>query len=217
MKLTKHPARKILLTLSLVLILLWIVLGTGTSLAWFADTSDEVNNVFNFAEFDLMVEYRDKNGNYQELEGATEVFDREALYEPGYVQMIYLRVTNNGTVPFRFKTAVRVTDYTEAVNFFGQKFLLQDYLRFGMVFASGEAALDALVKPRENAVAYANTLLNNYPEEYLQLQPKESAYIAVIVRMPEDVDNIANYRDETIPRVEFGLTVTVTQLNAPIS
>jgi hypothetical protein len=217
MKLKKHSVRKILLTLSLFLILLWVVLGAGTSLAWFADTSEAAHNVFNFAEFDLTVEYRDKNGNYQDMEGATEVFDREALYEPGYVQVVYLRVTNKGTVPFRFKTAVRVTDYTEAINFFGQKFLLQNYLRFGMVSASSEAALDALVRPRENAVVYANTLLNNYPVEHLQLQPKESAYIAVIVRMPEDVDNIANYRQEIIPRVELGLTVTATQLNAPMS
>lgn len=215
MKLNKHSVIKILLSLSLVLILLWIILGAGASLAWFADSSNEVNNIFHFAEFDLQVEYRDKNGDYRDLEGATKIFDNEARYEPGYVQTIYLRVTNNGTVPFKFKTAVRVTDYTEASNFFGQKFHLQDYLRFGMVSATDESALDALVNPRENAVRYANTLLNNYPGEYSLLQPHESVYIAVIVRMPEDVNNVANYRGDTVPRVELGLTVTASQLDAP--
>lgn len=215
MKLNKHSVIKILLSLSLVLILLWIILGAGASLAWFADSSNDVNNIFHFAEFDLQVEYRDENGNYYDLDGATEVFDKEALYEPGYVQVVYLRVTNNGTVPFKFKTAVRVTDYTEATNFFGQKFHLQEYLRFGMVSAADEAALDALVKPRENAVRYADTLLNNYSEDYPRLDPNESVYIAMVICMPENVDNIANYRGDIIPRVELGLTVTASQLDAP--
>lgn len=215
MRLTKYSFRKILLALSLVLILLWIILGAGASLAWFADSDNAVNNVFHFAEFDLLVEYRDENGIYQDLEGATKVFDDKALYEPGYVQVVYLRVTNNGTVPFRFKTAVRVTDYTEAVNFFGNKFHLQDYLRFGMVTAAEESALDALVNPRENAAIYADSLLNNYSKEYPQLDPKESVYIAMIIHMPENVNNVANYRGDIIPRVELGLTVTATQLDAP--
>lgn len=192
-------------------------MGAGTTVAWFADTADPVNNVVHFAEFELSVEYRDENGDYQDLESATEVFDNEALYEPGYTQVAYLRVTNNGTVPFRFKTAVRVADYTEAVNYFDQKFLLQDYLKFGIVSAQSETALDALVKPREDAVSYANALLNNYSEEYPLLNPQKSVYIAVIVRMPENVNNIANYRGDTVPRVELGLTVTAIQLNAPES
>lgn len=214
MKLTKYSFRKILLALSLALILVWVLMGTGASLAWFSDSDNAVNNIFHFAEFDLVVEYRDENGDYQNLEGATEVFDKETLYEPGYVQIVYLRVTNNGTVPFRLKTAVRVTDYTEAVNSFGYKFHLQDYLRFGMVTATEESALDALVKPRENAVIYANSPLNNYTEKYPRLEPNESVYIAMIIRMPVDVNNVANYRGDTIPRVELGLTVTATQLNA---
>ena len=214
MKLTKYSVRKIVLALSLIMILIWLFMGTGASLAWFYDSDNDVKNVFHFAEFDLVAEYRDQNGDYQDLEGATKVFDDKALYEPGYVQVVYLRITNNGTVPFKLKTAVRVTDYTEAVNFFGHKFHLQEYLRFGMVTATSETALDALVTPRESAVYYANSMLNNYTEDYPQLDPNESIYIGLIVRMPEDVNNVANYREDLIPRVELGITVTATQLNA---
>ena len=35
--------------------------------------------------------------------------------------------------------------------------------------------------------------------------------MALIVRMPEDVTNMANYRGDVIPRVELGLIVTATQ------
>ena len=214
MKLTKYTLRRFVLALSLSMILVWLFMGTGASLAWFYDTDNDVKNVFNFAEFDVVAEYRDANGVYQDLEGATEVFDDEALYEPGYVQVVYLRITNNGTVPFKLKTAVRVTDYTEAVNYFGHKFLLQDYLLFGMVTTNSEAALEALITPREDAVFYANEPLDNYFEEYPQVNPDESVYIGLIVRMPEDVNNVANYREDVVPRVELGITVTATQLNA---
>ena len=207
--------KKIALSLSMFLILMWMVLGTGTSLAWFTDESEEANNIFHFADFDLVVEYRDENGNYHDLEGATKVFDDEALYEPGYVQVVYLRITNNGDVPFKFKTAVNVVDYTEATNFFGNKFLLQDYLRFGLTVAKEEAVLEAMVETREQAEALANTPLSNYATDYAVLDAKDTVYMAVIVRMPEDVDNVANYRNDLIPRVFLGLIVNASQLDVP--
>lgn len=211
----KDKMKKLALSLSMFLILMWMVLGTGTSLAWFTDTSEEVNNIFHFADFDLLVEYRDADGNYHDLEGATKVFDDEALYEPGYVQVIYLRVTNNGEVPFKFKTAVNVVDYTEATNVFGKKFLLQDYLRFGLAVAEEEAEMDAMVATREQAEALANTPLSNYETKYAVLDEKDSVYMAVIVRMPKDVDNVANYRNDVIPRVLLGLIVNASQTDAP--
>jgi hypothetical protein len=197
------------------MIFMWLLLGTGTSLAWFTDRGEEQNNIFHFAEFDLVVEYRDKDGNYQDLEGASKVFDDEALYEPGYVQVVYLRIKNNGSVPFKFKTAVSVMDYTEAVNFFGQKFHLQDYLKFGIAVANSEEELDTVVRPRENATALANMPLSRYDSDYAVLAEQASVYMAVIVRMPRDVDNVANYRGTVIPRVELGLIVNASQLNAP--
>ena len=58
------------------MIFLWLIMGAGTSLAWFTDRDDELNNIFHFAEFDLVVEYRDENGIYQDLEAATEEIGR---------------------------------------------------------------------------------------------------------------------------------------------
>ena len=208
----KKPFKKIALALSLCLILLWTVLGTGASLAWFTDTDEEIKNIFHFAEFDLEVEYRDKNGDYHDLEGATEVFDDDALYEPGYVQVVVLRVTNKGTVPFTFKGAVTVTDYTEATNVFGQRFHLQDYLRFGLVNAPTEQALDAKIADRDLAAAAADMPLNYYSTDSATLDAGASTYIALVVRMPKEVDNFANYRGDTIPRVELGIIVTADQL-----
>ena len=212
---SRKPMKKIALTLSVFLILMWLVLGTGTSLAWFTDTDEEINNVFQFAEFDLVVEYLGEDGEYHDLQGATKVFDDEALYEPGYTQVVYLRVTNNGDVPFKFKTAVRVKDFTEAYNAFGQRFHLQDYLEFGIVTADTPEALATFVGERDTARQYADRPLNNYSENYPRLEPDASVYMAVVVHMPEKVDNVANYREGNVPRVELALTITASQMNAP--
>ena len=204
---------RIALALSIVILIAWGIIGTGASLAWFTDTDEEVKNVFQFAEFDLDVEYRDENGSWKTIEGSTEIFDDEALYEPGYTQVVYLRVTNNGTVPFKFKTAVRVTDYTTATNAFGRPFHLQDYLKFGLMEAvSAEEEMDALVATRAQAKQYATMPLNNYAAEKAELDAGQTVYMALIVRMPEEVDNAANYRGGVIPKVELGITVTAEQI-----
>lgn len=203
--------KKIAFTLSIGLILLWMILGAGTSIAWFSDSTPEMQNVFHFADFELAVSYRQENGTYKEIEADTKVFDEHALYEPGYVQVVYLKVENKGAVPFDFYTAVNVTEYTVAENVWGDPFILQDYLLFGLVTGADEASLDALVGTREQACACANLELNQYASEKAALGAGETAYVAVIVRMPEEVDNRANYRGDVIPEVNLGLIVRATQ------
>ena len=204
--------KRIALTLSLSMILLWTVLGTGASLAWFADTSTEVNNIFHFAEFDLEVSLRQDDGTYIPLDGQTKVFDENALYEPGYVQTVILRVENKGSVPFDFKTAVSVTDYTPATNALGWTFELQNYLAFGIVTADTEAELMETLATRQQAFAQADQMpLNNYSTDIAALAAKGEAYVAIIVAMPETVGNEANYREDTQPRVELGVIVSATQ------
>ena len=203
--------KKVALSLSLMLILLWGLLGAGASLAWFADTDEGVKNVFHFAEFDLEVYHRLDNGQWEEIRQDTKIFDDDALYEPGYTQVVYLKIENKGTVPFDFKAAVTVTDYTWATNVLGQKFSLQEYLKFGLVIAEEEDELLQKMADRELANQAANMPLSRYATEKAPLDAKDTVYMAIIVRMPEEVDNVANYRGDVIPRVELGLIVTATQ------
>lgn len=203
--------KKIALSVSLVLLLLWGCLGAGASLAWFVDTDEEVKNVFHFAEFDLEVSHRLEDGTWETVGQETKIFDDEALYEPGYTQVVYLKIENKGTVPFDFKTAVTVTDYTLATNVFGQSFQLQDYLKFGLTTADTEEALQAKVADRNLANKVATMPLSNYATEVASLDAKGTVYMAIVVRMPEDVSNAANYRGDVIPRVNLGLIVTATQ------
>ena len=207
----RNKYKKIALCVSLLLVAAWCILGTGASLALFVDTDEEVKNVFHFAEFELEVSHRLEDGTWEKIEQDTKIFDDEALYEPGYTQVVYLKIENKGTVPFDFKTAVSVTDYTLATNVFGQSFQLQDYLKFGLTTADTEEELFEKVATRNLAKELAVMPLSNYSTETASLDAKGTVYMALIVRMPEDVTNMANYRGDVIPRVELGLIVTATQ------
>ena len=208
----KTPYKQIALALSLCALIIWGILGTGASLAWFTDTSPEINNIFHFAEFDLVVSHRLTDGKWEEVDSQSKIFDEEALYEPGYVQVVYLKVENKGTLPFEFYTSVNVNGCIVATNVFGQEFMLQDYLKFGVTTADSEDAMKNSVPNREKAVEIADMPLHNYDSETAVLNPGATKYIALIVRMPEEVGNVANYRGNTVPKVELGITVKADQI-----
>ena len=208
----KTPYKRIALVISLIALVIWAVLGTGASLAWFSDTSSEINNIFHVADFDLVVSHRLTDGKWEEVDSLTKIFDEEALYEPGYVQVVYLKIENKGDREFNFYTAVNVNGCTVATNVFGHQFLLQDYLKFGVVEADTEQAMKDSVPDREAAVEIADMPLHNYDTTVATLEPGGTSYLALIVRMPEEVDNVANYREDTVPKVELGITVKAEQI-----
>lgn len=209
----KKPYKKLALALSLCAILVWGVLGTGASLAWFTDTSEEVTNIFHFADFELAVSHRLDSGAWETIDGKTDIFDDEALYEPGYVQVVYLKVENKGDVPFNFHTALSVTkNNTPATNVFGQRFYLQDHLKFGVAVAKTEQAMEEKVATRDLANRLATMKLNNYSTDAAELGAGETAYIALVVAMPDRVGNEANYRGDTVPKVDLGIIVKAEQI-----
>ena len=212
----KKTFTKTALALSVCLVILWGLLGTGASIAWFVDESPELENTFNFAELKLKVSHKLEDGSYEPINSQTEVFDDEALYEPGYVQVVYLKVENEGDVPFEYKLAVDVNSVTVAKSVLGNDIYLPNYLKFGVLFSADEAELTREVAKvlaiKDFAQETGNYPLNTYSEKDNVTVPVDGErYIAIIVCMPEEVGNAANYRGEVVPRVDRGLTVTASQ------
>lgn len=206
------------LALSVCALLVSVLLGTGASLAWFSD-SDEVENLFYVADFDLDVSYMDENDTYQPLQSTTKLFNEHALYEPGYTQVVYMKIENKGVRPFDFKTAVTVIRSEESTSLLNEPLFLHKYLRFGLVTDTTEAGLMAKVDTREEAAACATMALGNYYQENryesgpTELAGGNTMYAAVVIAMPETVGNEGNYRGK-VPEVELGIAVTATQIEA---
>ena len=203
---------KTALALSVCLMIIWCILGTGSSIAWFVDESPEIRNNFNFAEFKLVVSHKTENG-YEEVKSNTKIFDDEALYEPGYVQVVYLKIENKGTVGFNYDLAVvpNLQTIVRAKNVYGQDIYLPEFLQFGVVFADTEAELTQKLANRSLTEQQATNALSSYTSEPGNLQAEGEAFVAVIVRMPKEVGNVANYRDNNPPSIELGITVQAMQ------
>lgn len=212
---------KVALAFSACLFVLWWALGTGATLAWFSD-ADTVRNEFQVGLLQLDVSYRnDIVTEYTPLEGTTKAFNDEALYEPGYTQVVYLKIDNPGNMAFRYKVAVTVEDAANGKNAWGEEIYLPNYLRYGVVFGETEAAVEEQVKDRLAARMEAPNdwgLLGTWSDvsPYTFDVGEDSHYAALIVYMPEKVGNAANYRGPTEPRVALGITVSAQQANTPI-
>lgn len=217
----KKKWRKAALSLSACLFVLWWALGTGATLAWFSDT-DTVRNEFQIGLLKLGVSYKnDIVTDYTPLQGATKAFNDEALYEPGYTQVVYLKIENKGDVDFNYKVAVTVDKVITGKNEWGEDIYLPNYLRYGVVFAESEADLQEEVKNRLEARTHAPNewgTLGTWSKisPYTFVAGEDAHYAALIVYMPEEVGNAANYRGFTEPRVELGITVFAQQANAPM-
>lgn len=209
------------LILSVCMLILWAAMGTGTTIAWFTDTTPVVKNTFLIGYLDLDVYYKnDVVREYTPVENDTPVFNDQALYEPGYTQVVYLRIENNGEIDFNYKLSVDRNSYQDSINTLGTTLHLPQYLRFGVVFGADEASLtrdvaQALTE-RETMEAL---LLNQYSKADTETVPVGGVrYAALIVFMPESVGNEANYQaGAKVPMVELGLTVYAQQADTPLS
>ena len=219
MKVNNRTLTKSALSGSILILLLWLLLGTTTTVTWFTDTDDTVNS-FVYGNVDVKVEYRkDSRSNWDVVSERTNLFNDEALYEPGYTQVVQLKISNIGNVPFNYRLAVNATDRIIARNYYNQTLCLSEYLKFGVVFADSLTEIENLTSSRELLAERIETeklslcRTNSYAPNEATLQPEKVKYVALVVTMPTDVGNEANYHGEEAPYVELGITVLASQLN----
>lgn len=210
---------KVALILSICIMLLWAMLGTGATIALFTDVPEADENTFLIGKLDLDVEYKnDVVTDYTPMDTQTSVFNDQALYEPGYTQAVYLKITNNGNVDFEYRLSVDMLSYVDGTSVNGTNLHLPEFLRFGVIFGATEAELDRALA-RENAVqdmeAYCLDTFSQ--KDTVTVEPGQVRYAALVVFMPEEVDNAANYRGTDVPQVDLGLTVYAQQAGTPMA
>ncbi len=208
------------LVMSMLSLLLCVSMLVGTTFAWFTDSVTSGTNKIIAGNLDVELEYAKvvdgKLGAWTKVAGATEIFDSNALWEPGRVEVAYLKVSNLGTLALKYQLSVNVDSETPAMNVDEKEFKLSEHLVFKVVEMSGSMTT---YTDREAVQVAAGTELglNEYNGKTKALDPKDGEndedYVALIVYMPENVGNEANYRGEA-PVINLGVNLYATQVEA---
>lgn len=209
--------KRALLTSVLALVLSLAML-VGSTFAWFTDTASTGVNRIVSGNLDVGLQYwgvgEDGQKKWLTAENSKELFDENALWEPGYTQIVYLKVKNNGNLALTYAMQITPVHETVGVNVDGEEFKLSDYIKFGWrtFTVDGDGAPVAL--DREAAQtgvgdgAQLGTTLHRQAAEPMKAGAEE--LVALVAWMPEDVGNEANY-STVQPTIELSLKVLATQ------
>ena len=209
--------KRALLTSVLALVLSLAMLA-GTTFAWFTDTASTGVNRIVSGNLDVGLQYwgvgEDGRKTWLTAENSKELFDENALWEPGYTQIVYLKVKNNGNLALTYAMQITPVHETVGVNVDGEEFKLSDYIKFGWTTFTADENGTPVALDREAAQtgvgegAQLGKTLHRKAAEPLAAGAEE--LVALVAWMPEDVGNKANY-STVQPTIELSLKVLATQ------
>ena len=205
--------KRALLTSVLALVLSLAML-VGSTFAWFTDTASTGVNRIVSGNLDVGLEYWDKESGWLDAEGSKDLFDKNALWEPGYTQIVYLKVKNNGNLALTYAMQITPVHETVGVNVDGEEFKLSDYIKFGWRTFTADENGTPVALDREAAQtgvgkgAQLGKTLHRKAAEPMKAGAEE--LVALVAWMPEDVGNKANY-STVQPTIELSLKVLATQ------
>ena len=210
--------KRALLTSVLALVLSLAMLA-GTTFAWFTDTASTGVNRIVSGNLDVGLQYwgvgEDGRKTWLTAEKSKELFDENALWEPGYTQIVYLKVKNDGNLALTYAMQITPVHETVGVNVDGEQFKLSDYIKFGWTTFTADENGTPVALGREAAqtgvgdgAQLGTTLHRRQAAEPLAAGAEE--LVALVAWMPEDVGNEANY-STVQPTIELSLKVLATQ------
>ena len=212
----KSKSTKQALLLSVMSLILCVSMLVGTTFAWFTDSVSTGKNTIAAGNLDVELEYL-VDGNWEKVTENTNVFEENTLWEPGHTEVVYLKVSNLGTLALDYKLGVNIAYELTSINVYGEELKLSEYLQVGVIedqetaFADRAAARDAVTAstPLTDGYAKAGTL---YAKNDVPTDGKTEQYVALVVYMPEETDNHANYMTGyDAPQITLGINLMATQ------
>ncbi|MCR5151334.1 MAG: SipW-dependent-type signal peptide-containing protein [Clostridiales bacterium] len=109
--------------LSVLSLLMCVAMLIGTTFAWFSDRVTSGNNRIVAGNLDMQLFWTDdyENGSWHNVEesGNEAIFGGD-LWEPGYTQLRYIKIVNNGDLAFKYRLGVKavgaVGELAEAID-----------------------------------------------------------------------------------------------------
>ena len=181
--------------------------------------TDEVvsaNNVITSGNLDVELYYQvNGQSDWTKVNANTNVFKTNALWEPGYTEVVKLKVVNEGNLALKYQLGVNVASEVGSVNVKGENFNLSDYIKAGVVEGDQAYTRDQAVAAVD---ATAFTLKAGYASDSVALLPKTADnsdnedIVTMVVYMPTTVGNEANHaKDAAAPEIKLGVKLTATQ------
>lgn len=211
---TKNTKRALLA--SVMALFLCFSMLLGTTFAWFTDSVTSGNNIIKSGNLDIELEYW--NGtDWADVKDASDILTN-TLWEPGVTEVAYLRIANAGSLVLKYQFGVNILNEIEGKNQKNETFKLSDYIMFGVVEGvNGETAAYAKTDAGRTAAIAAVTDAKKISAGYTKastMNPNEELYLALVVYMPTNTDNVANHNGTDVPQIDLGINVLATQMTA---
>ena len=214
---TNSKSTKRALLTSVLALLMCVTMLVGATFAWFTDTASTGVNKIQAGNLDVKLMYSTDMQTWKEATDQTKLFDDNALWEPGYTQVVYLKIVNAGNLALKYEAGFS-KNYTSnrGKNVNGDFYRVDNYLKIGTVqtetkFANREAVWSA-ISATEKTLAKDVMLTDGW----ITLNAKEeSAPFAVAIYMPTSVGNEAN-ASRLRPSSVSGLGIEVRATQATV-
>ena len=213
---TKANNKKALLSSAFALVLS-VAMLIGTTFAWFTDTASTGVNKIQAGNLDVKLMYSTDMQTWKEATDQTKLFDDNALWEPGYTQVVYLKIVNAGNLALKYEAGFS-KNYTSnrGKNVNGDWYRVDNYLKIGTVetetkFTSREDVWTAIAATEKTLAK--DVMLTN---DWVMLKAGEqSKPFAVAIYMPTSVGNEAN-ASRVRPSSVSGLGIEVRATQATV-
>ena len=234
---TSSKSTKRALVSSALAIIMCVAMLIGATFAWFTDTASTGVNKIQAGNLDIKVEYAKEKMNddgtlagvltdWKPIDNATNVFDPNALWEPGRTEYVVFRITNNGNLALKYKLSLETLAQKPGTNKANEQFYLADYLCASAKvdvgpgeIGSGVSTLGAfMTKLNDLGVAGVQNVLD--PEYHPltdatvngTLLPGKTNCVPMAIWMPTSVGNEANaISPDKAATIDFGINVVATQ------
>ena len=214
---TSSNSTKRALIFSTLAILMCVAMLIGTTFAWFTDTASTGVNKIQAGNLDVKLMYSTDMQTWKEATDQTKLFDDNALWEPGYTQVVYLKIVNAGNLALKYEAGFS-KNYTSnrGKNVNGDWYRVDNYLKIGTAetatkFANREDVWSAIAAT-EKTLAKDVMLTDGW----ITLKAGESSKpFAMAIYMPTSVGNEAN-ASRLRPSSVSGLGIEVRATQATV-
>ena len=209
---TSSKSTKRALLTSVLALLMCVAMLVGATFAWFTDTASTGVNKIQAGNLDIELAYKNSttSDEFKEANKETPVFDNNALWEPGHVEYVVLKVSNAGSLALKYKLGINIANEVGSTNVYNNAFKLSDYIRFAVL--DGDQTGNSVDRDALVAAATDSKLIKEGYTAEDNMTAGANKVVTLVVWMPTTVGNEANYKKgATAPSIDLGISVVATQ------